>query len=222
MFATLFLGAVLADLPDDRRRPRRRRDAACSSRWSSARSGAGRCSSRAGPGRRSPPASTCSSSTRSRSLITLALRRLDARPRGCCRARCSRSAVVIIAADLGARLGLADLDRAGHRRVHDLRRRAGRRAARPDRRRARLAHPRADLRASSRYAVPFEALYQQGLYLLTSEQPGLTGVVGRARARSAARRRRARALLVFAIVVHGRPCSPLAVARVRAPRSLSC
>ena len=75
------------------------------------------------PARRLRPRSTRSSSTRSRSRSRSRARRLDARPRRHRRACCSRLGGGDDRGDLGAGLGLHGLDRAGDRRLHGLRRR---------------------------------------------------------------------------------------------------
>ena len=78
------------------------------------------------------------------------------------------------------------------RRLHDLRRRPRRGAARADRRGARLRDARRHLVRSPSWALPFEALYQSALHTLTADLAGRHRASPCSSARSAARRTRAR------------------------------
>ena len=124
-------------------------------------------------GRRSPR-STSWSSTRSSVAITSVIGHWTP-DRPVAAGALLALAVVIVAFISAARLGLADLDRAGDRGADDLRGRADRRPARPDRRRAQLATRWRTSPNGVSWALPFEAIYQSALHALTADTTGVTG-----------------------------------------------
>ena len=86
----------------------------------------------------------------------------------------------------------------------------GRRAARADRRGARLAQRWMRIADVVAVALPFEALYQAGLYLIATDASGLHAARRSSWARSAAPMRPEPGLVVFSARLHRR--SVLAVA----------